>query len=75
MMEESSKQKIEGVNLATDKNDKTTAEIDLQKNATYIVKDGELKQIPMPPEGFGKQIINWQGGKPCTGMLEQILKF
>lgn len=54
---------------------KEIAEIDLKINATYIVKDGELKQVPMPPEGYGKQIINWQGGKPCHGMLEQTLKF
>ncbi|MGG3801775.1 DUF3954 domain-containing protein [Metabacillus fastidiosus] len=55
--------------------EKMTAEIDLMKNATYIIKDGKIIEVPMPPEGFGKQIINWQGGKPCTGMLEQILKF
>ncbi|RID85072.1 DUF3954 domain-containing protein [Mesobacillus zeae] len=52
-----------------------TAEIDLMKNATYIVRDGQLKQVPSPPEGYGKQIINWQGGKPCHGTLEQSLKF
>ncbi|CAM4018137.1 DUF3954 domain-containing protein [Mesobacillus zeae] len=55
--------------------EKMTAEIDLMKNATYIVRDGQLKQVPSPPEGYGKQIINWQGGKPCHGTLEQSLKF
>lgn len=54
---------------------KKNAEIDLMINATYIVKDGKLQLVPMPPEGYGTQIINWQGGKPCTGRLEQVLKF
>jgi hypothetical protein len=34
-----------------------TAEIDLMKNATYIVKDGQLKMVPTPPDGYGKQVI------------------
>ncbi|MEH7122096.1 DUF3954 domain-containing protein [Bacillus sp. JJ1773] len=40
------------------------AEIDLMKNATYIVKDGVITVVDAPPKGFGKQIINWQSGKP-----------
>lgn len=52
-----------------------TAIVDLRKNGTYIVKDGRLIEIPIPQAGYGKQVINWQGGKPCTGTSEQILKF
>ncbi|MGG1292842.1 DUF3954 domain-containing protein [Bacillus smithii] len=54
--------------------EKMTAEIDLMKNATYIVKDGQLKLVPTPPDGYGKQVIYWQGGKPCHGSLEQTFK-
>lgn len=43
--------------------DKMTAEIDLSKNATYIVKDGKLEPVDTPPNGFGRQIITWQDGK------------
>lgn len=52
-----------------------TAEIDLKKNATYIVKDGVLKEVPKPEDGYGAQIINWQAGKPCHGKLERTFKF
>lgn len=43
---------------------KKIAKIDLNKNATYTVSDGELKEIPPLPDGFGKQIISWQDEKP-----------
>nr|WP_285846051.1 DUF3954 domain-containing protein [Metabacillus idriensis] len=52
-----------------------TAEINLMNNATYIVKDGTLKQVPSPADGYGKQVISWQGGKPCHGKLETDIKF
>lgn len=55
--------------------EKMIAEIDLMENATYIVKDGQLIVIPKPPKGYGKQIINWNDGKPCHGTLEQSFKF
>jgi len=44
--------------------EKMVAEIDLMKNATYIVKDGVLTVVDSPPKGFGKQVISWQSGKP-----------
>nr|WP_249365562.1 DUF3954 domain-containing protein [Cytobacillus citreus] len=47
----------------------------MKKNATYIVKDGQITEVPTPVEGYGTQIINWQGGKPCHGKLETIYKF
>lgn len=38
-------------------------QIDLTKNAVYIVRGGKLIQIDNPPLGFGKQEISWQDGK------------
>ena len=35
---------------------KTTAEIDLLKNAVYVVKDGKLQETTKPESGYGKQI-------------------
>lgn len=43
--------------------EKMTAEIDLMKNATYVVRDGELTLVDVLPTGFGKQIITYQNGK------------
>jgi len=43
--------------------EKMTAEIDLMKNATYIVKDGKLEPVDSIPGGFGKQIISYEHGK------------
>ncbi len=59
--------------LKTD-TEKMTTEINLMENATYIVKDGKLVKIPTPPNGFGKQLISWNDGKPCHGVLEQSFK-
>ncbi|MEK3976074.1 DUF3954 domain-containing protein [Psychrobacillus sp. FSL K6-1267] len=33
-------------------------------NGVIIVKDGKTEVLGCPPEGFGKQIITWQHGKP-----------
>lgn len=41
-----------------------TAQIDLQENAVYRVKDGKLEKVDKPGNGFGKQIITWQDDKP-----------
>lgn len=40
------------------------AEIDLMENAVYRVKDGHLEKLDVPGNGFGKQTITWQDGKP-----------
>lgn len=40
------------------------AEINLSENAIYRVKDGILEKLDAPCSGFGKQVINWQDGKP-----------
>lgn len=41
-----------------------TALIDLSVNAVYRVVDGKIEKIDTPGDGFGKQIITWQNGKP-----------
>lgn len=40
------------------------AKVDLKENAVYIVKDGEIEKADVPGDGFGKQTIHWQNGKP-----------
>ncbi|WP_231620770.1 DUF3954 domain-containing protein [Fictibacillus sp. 7GRE50] len=51
-----------------------TAAVDLMHNATYVVRDGVLKQVPQPVDGYGKQIITWENGKPLGGKLESSFK-
>ena len=51
------------------------AEVDLMKNATYVVRDGKLSEVPSPSAGYGRQVINWQSGKPCNGSIEESIKF
>jgi hypothetical protein len=40
------------------------AEVNLSENAVYRVIDGENKKVDKPGDGFGKQVITWQDGKP-----------
>lgn len=40
------------------------ATVDLKQDAAYIVKNGKLEKVDKPGDGFGKQIITWQDGKP-----------
>lgn len=54
--------------------EKMTANIDLMKNGTYIVKDGVLTIVDTPPQGFGKQVISWQAGKPSHYELNSTHK-
>lgn len=44
--------------------EKMTAEISLMENAVYRVIDGRLEKVDVPGNGFGKQTITWQDGKP-----------
>ncbi|MCM3787471.1 DUF3954 domain-containing protein [Domibacillus indicus] len=55
--------------------EKMTAEINLMKNAVYVVKDGKLQEVAKPDSGHGKQIISWQGNKPCHAKLETDIRF
>lgn len=41
-------------------------EIDLRENAVYRVMDGKLEKVDKPGDGFGKQVITWQDGKPVV---------
>lgn len=54
--------------------DTMKAEIDLMENATYIVKDGKVDLVDNLPNGFGKQIITWQNGKPTHTELSYTKK-
>ncbi|WNS79626.1 DUF3954 domain-containing protein [Domibacillus sp. DTU_2020_1001157_1_SI_ALB_TIR_016] len=54
---------------------KTTTEINLLKDAVYVVMDGKLREVDKPESGHGKQIISWQGNKPCHAKLETDIKF
>jgi hypothetical protein len=40
-----------------------TAEVQLNEDAVFVVKNGELKRIPSPDSGFGENITTWQNGK------------
>ena len=40
------------------------AHISLTENAVFMIRDGELIKIDRPGDGFGKQIVTWQNGKP-----------
>ncbi|WP_339165395.1 DUF3954 domain-containing protein [Siminovitchia sp. FSL W7-1587] len=42
----------------------TKAVINLLENAVYRVVDGKLEKVDKPGDGFGKQVITWQNGKP-----------
>ncbi|PID03620.1 glycosyltransferase [Sporosarcina sp. P2] len=41
-----------------------TAVVNLEENAVYRVKDGQLEKVDKPGNGFGKQVITWQDDKP-----------
>lgn len=40
------------------------SEIDLSENAVYKVVDGRMEKVDVPGDGYGKQVITWQDGKP-----------
>lgn len=44
--------------------DEMKVEIDLHENAVYMIREGELVKVDVPGDGYGKQVITWQGGKP-----------
>lgn len=43
---------------------KAYEKVNLTENAVYRVVDGELEKLDVPGDGFGKQVITWQYGKP-----------
>ncbi len=40
----------------------------------YLIKEGDLKKIEAPSNGFGKQIITWQNGKPTLVEVQSTKK-
>jgi len=38
--------------------------VSLDKNAIYRVMDKDIDEADKPGDGFGKQVIIWQDGKP-----------
>jgi hypothetical protein len=63
-----------GMKTLENSNQNMMTSIDLMFNATYVVRDGVLRQVPQPVDGFGKQIITWENGKPLGGKLESSFK-
>ncbi|MGR6896976.1 DUF3954 domain-containing protein [Rummeliibacillus sp. BSL5] len=51
------------------------AEIDLCKNAVYVVCDGQLIHLDTPLNGYGKQEISWQRGLPTHSEIKYTQKF
>lgn len=51
---------------------KTT--IDLNEDAVYKVCEGRLERVDKPGEGFGKQVITWQNGKPTHYEVSYTVK-
>lgn len=42
------------------------AKVKLDENAVYRVIDGRIEKVDKPGNGFGKQTITWQDGKPIV---------
>ncbi|MCM3736239.1 DUF3954 domain-containing protein [Bacillus cytotoxicus] len=40
-----------------------TAKIDLKENKTYVVKDGQIKQIDPPSSGHGEHSLIYKNNK------------
>jgi hypothetical protein len=41
-----------------------TARINLEENATYYVRNGEIIKVDSLPDGYGTQTIIWKDGEP-----------
>jgi hypothetical protein len=46
----------------------------LKENAVYRVIDGKLEKVDKPGNGFGKQTITWQNGKPTHYEVSYTVK-
>ncbi|MGE7922358.1 DUF3954 domain-containing protein [Viridibacillus arvi] len=51
------------------------AQVDLYRNAVYVVADGQMTPVDAPPTGFGKQEISWQNGKPTHSEIKYTQRF
>ena len=54
--------------------EKMIAEISLLENAVYRVIDGRIEKVDEPGNGFGKQTITWQNGKPVVCEISYTVK-
>jgi hypothetical protein len=54
--------------------EKMIAEISLLENAVYRVIDGRIEKVDKPGNGFGKQTITWQNGKPVLCEISYTVK-
>jgi len=54
--------------------EKMIAEISLLENAVYRVIDGRIEKVDKPGNGFGKQTITWQNGKPVVCEISYTVK-
>ncbi|MEH7786148.1 DUF3954 domain-containing protein [Bacillus thuringiensis] len=50
-----------------------TAEISLNQNMIYVVKDGQIHPIEPPPTGYGEQSFIYKSGK-VTRMDERKIQ-
>ena len=44
------------------------------EQGVYLIKEGDFKKIESPTNGFGKQIITWQNGKPTIVEVQSTKK-
>lgn len=51
-----------------------TAVVDLTENAVYRVIDGKIEKVDKPGNGYGKQTITWQNGKPILCEISYTVK-
>ncbi|WP_074435750.1 DUF3954 domain-containing protein [Oceanobacillus jeddahense] len=49
-------------------------EINLREDAVYKVSEGKLEKLDTPGNGYGKQVITWQGGKPTHYEVSYTVK-
>lgn len=56
------------------KPEKNTVEIDLSINGTYVVSNGEVTPLQMPPSGYGRHEIQWLGGKMTVASNTETVK-
>lgn len=50
------------------------AEVSLMENAVYRVIDGKIEKVDKPGDGYGKQTITWQHGKPTHYEVSYTVK-
>ncbi len=54
---------------------KKVAEINLDENAVYIVKNGQIQKVESPKTGFGSQEVIWQNDQPIRVKISATEQF